>query len=157
MAILITGGTGFLGRHLTRHLLQSGEKDLVLLDAVPNMAALAEVAVAVEDTRLLEQLQERLHADLVPVLPDDDGVLVLDLELVNEASQVFHRPEVFPDEGPIPTFFASPYGESRWNLVHHHPRKLLDADFGGFLDHDPVLPVSTRRSRHADLRSSPVI
>ncbi len=26
MAILITGGTGFLGRHLTQHLLQSGEK-----------------------------------------------------------------------------------------------------------------------------------
>src|SRR6266508_429270 len=48
MAILITGGTGFLGRHLTRHLLQSGEKDLVLLDAVPNMAAIAEVAAQVK-------------------------------------------------------------------------------------------------------------
>jgi nucleoside-diphosphate-sugar epimerase len=33
MAILITGGTGFLGRHLTRYLLQSGEKDLVLFDS----------------------------------------------------------------------------------------------------------------------------
>jgi len=48
MAILITGGTGFLGRHLTRHLLQSGEKDLVLLDAVPNLAAIAEVAAQVK-------------------------------------------------------------------------------------------------------------
>jgi len=48
MATLITGGTGFLGRHLTRHLLQSGEKDLVLLDAVPNMAAISEVAAQVK-------------------------------------------------------------------------------------------------------------
>jgi len=48
MAILITGGTGFLGRHLTRHLLQSGEKDLVVLDAVPNIAAIAEVASQVK-------------------------------------------------------------------------------------------------------------
>ena len=38
MAILITGGTGFLGRHLTRHLLQSGEKDLVVLDANHQLA-----------------------------------------------------------------------------------------------------------------------
>jgi UDP-glucose 4-epimerase len=48
MAILITGGTGFLGRHLTRHLLQSGEKDLVLLDSNPNLAAIAEVAEQVK-------------------------------------------------------------------------------------------------------------
>lgn len=48
MAILITGGTGFLGRHLTRHLLQSGEKDLVLLDSVPNLAAVADVAAQVK-------------------------------------------------------------------------------------------------------------
>ena len=48
MAILITGGTGFLGRHLTRHLLASGEKNLVILDAVPNLAAIAEVASQVK-------------------------------------------------------------------------------------------------------------
>ncbi|MBI3302098.1 MAG: NAD(P)-dependent oxidoreductase [Deltaproteobacteria bacterium] len=48
MAILITGGTGFLGRHLTRHLLQSGEKDLVLLDSTPNLAAIADVAAQVK-------------------------------------------------------------------------------------------------------------
>jgi hypothetical protein len=69
-------------------------------------------------------------------------VLVLHLELVNEAAQVFHRPEVFSDESPISTFFARPYRESRWNLVDQHPRKLLDADFGGFLDHDTVLAAS---------------
>ena len=48
MAILITGGTGFLGRHLTRHLLQSGEKNLVLLDSNPNLAAVADVAAQVK-------------------------------------------------------------------------------------------------------------
>ena len=48
MAILITGGTGFLGRHLTRHLLRSGEKDLVLLDSTPNLAAIADVAAQVK-------------------------------------------------------------------------------------------------------------
>jgi nucleoside-diphosphate-sugar epimerase len=48
MAILITGGTGFLGRHLVRHMLQAGEKDLIVLDAVPNMAAIADVASQVK-------------------------------------------------------------------------------------------------------------
>src|SRR2546428_3192788 len=48
MAILITGGTGFLGRHLTRHLLRSGEKDLVLLDSTPNLAVIADVAAQVK-------------------------------------------------------------------------------------------------------------
>ena len=48
MAILITGGTGFLGRHLVRHMLEAGEKDLIVLDAVPNRAALADVASQVK-------------------------------------------------------------------------------------------------------------
>ena len=51
MAILITGGTGFLGRHLTRHLLQSGEKDLVLLDSNPNFAAIIDLSVVGWDER----------------------------------------------------------------------------------------------------------
>ena len=48
MAILVTGGTGFLGRHLTRHLIANGEKDVVVLDAVPNMAAIADAASQVK-------------------------------------------------------------------------------------------------------------
>src|SRR5436190_24139247 len=101
------------------------------------MAEFAEVAaVAVEDAGFLEQLQERLHAHLVSVLADDDRVLVLDLELVNEAAQVFHGPEVFADEAPIPAFFAGPDSEPRRDLVDQRSRKLLDTDFGGFLHHD---------------------
>ena len=44
MAIMITGATGFLGRHLVRHMVDAGETDLVLMDAVPNRAAIADVA-----------------------------------------------------------------------------------------------------------------
>ena len=44
MAILITGATGFIGRHLVRHMVEAGETDLVLMDAVPNRAAIADVA-----------------------------------------------------------------------------------------------------------------
>ena len=44
MAIMITGATGFLGRHLVRHMVEAGETDLVLMDAVPNRAAIADVA-----------------------------------------------------------------------------------------------------------------
>lgn len=44
MATLITGGTGFLGRHLVRHMLEAGEKDVIVLDAVPNLKAIADIA-----------------------------------------------------------------------------------------------------------------
>ena len=43
MAILVTGGTGFLGRHLTRHLADAGEA-VVVLDAVPNAKVIEQQA-----------------------------------------------------------------------------------------------------------------
>ena len=43
MAILVTGGTGFLGRHLTRHLTDAGET-VVVLDAVPNAKVIEQQA-----------------------------------------------------------------------------------------------------------------
>ena len=45
MAILITGGTGFLGAHLARYLLDvDGETDIVLFDAALNIARVADMA-----------------------------------------------------------------------------------------------------------------
>lgn len=47
MAVLITGGTGFLGSYLTRHLVQEKGikgKELVLFDRYPNTERIAEVA-----------------------------------------------------------------------------------------------------------------
>ncbi|HZY59918.1 MAG TPA: NAD(P)-dependent oxidoreductase [Candidatus Binataceae bacterium] len=47
MAIMITGGTGFLGSYLTRHLVQEKGikgKDLILFDRYPNRERIAEVA-----------------------------------------------------------------------------------------------------------------
>ena len=46
MAIMITGGTGFLGSYLTRHLVQEKGitgKDLILFDRYPNKERIAEV------------------------------------------------------------------------------------------------------------------
>ena len=44
MAILITGGTGFLGSHVARHLLQEKqESDLVLFDSLPNYTRIADI------------------------------------------------------------------------------------------------------------------
>jgi UDP-glucose 4-epimerase len=46
MAIMITGGTGFLGSYLTRHLVREKGvrgKDLVLFDRYPNRERIAEV------------------------------------------------------------------------------------------------------------------
>ena len=44
MAILITGGTGFLGSHLARHLVEvDGETDVVLFDAALNLRRVADL------------------------------------------------------------------------------------------------------------------
>ena len=44
MAILITGGTGFLGSHLARYLIEvDGEKDVVLFDATLNTTRIADI------------------------------------------------------------------------------------------------------------------
>jgi nucleoside-diphosphate-sugar epimerase len=47
MAIMITGGTGFLGSYLTRHLVREkgiAGKELILFDRYPNKERLADVA-----------------------------------------------------------------------------------------------------------------
>jgi UDP-glucose 4-epimerase len=44
VAILITGGTGFLGSHLTRHLVaECGQSDLVLFDRFPSRERLGDL------------------------------------------------------------------------------------------------------------------
>ena len=45
MAVMITGGAGFLGSHLARHLLdEAGETDVVLFDAAPNPDLIDDIA-----------------------------------------------------------------------------------------------------------------
>jgi len=48
MSILITGGTGFLGRHLARHLVERGEGPIVLFSRSPKRQAVADIADKVE-------------------------------------------------------------------------------------------------------------
>jgi UDP-glucose 4-epimerase len=52
MAVLITGGTGFLGAQLTRHLvLEHGRDDVVLFDNLPVLERLGEAASRVQVVR----------------------------------------------------------------------------------------------------------
>jgi UDP-glucose 4-epimerase len=48
VTILITGGSGFIGRHLIRHLLQTEKENLVVFDAAPDYPALAEFTDRIE-------------------------------------------------------------------------------------------------------------
>ena len=43
MAILITGGTGFIGSGLARKLVERGEKDIVLFDIAPRLDRVADI------------------------------------------------------------------------------------------------------------------
>jgi threonine 3-dehydrogenase len=51
MAVLITGGTGFIAAEVVRLLLGNGESKLVVLDIAPNMRRLEDVADQVEVLR----------------------------------------------------------------------------------------------------------
>ncbi len=73
MAIMITGGTGLIGSHVARHLLQEkGESDLVLFEVYPNYSQIADIRDRVtvvrgnvlEPTELLGAMQ-RYEVDRV--------------------------------------------------------------------------------------------
>jgi UDP-glucose 4-epimerase len=51
MAILITGGTGFLGSHLARKLVDSQAGQIILMDAYPNPSHVADMADQVKIVR----------------------------------------------------------------------------------------------------------
>ena len=62
MAIMITGGTGFIGAHLARRLLQAGET-VVLFDAQPDRQAIQDILDRVTVVRGdVTVLQDLLHA-----------------------------------------------------------------------------------------------
>src|SRR5215467_4876598 len=62
MAIMITGGTGFIGAHLARRLLHAGER-VVLFDAQPDRQAIQDIAEHVTVVRGdATVLQDLLHA-----------------------------------------------------------------------------------------------
>ena len=73
MSIMITGGTGFLGSYLARHLVQEkGETGLVLYDMYPNMSRVAEIRDQVHviqgdvlETHELLETMKRFNVDRV--------------------------------------------------------------------------------------------
>jgi UDP-glucose 4-epimerase len=48
MAILITGGTGFVGPYVARKLIDEGEDKLILFDFIPNPTSVGDIAEHVE-------------------------------------------------------------------------------------------------------------
>lgn len=68
MAIMITGGTGFIGAHLARRLLQAGER-VVLFDTQPDRQAIQDIAERVTvvhgDATVLQDLLHAMKAHRV--------------------------------------------------------------------------------------------
>lgn len=75
MAILITGGTGFIGSGLARKLVERGEKDIVLFDIAPNLNRVADIKDKVQIIRG----DLRIWPEVLNVIKDNniDGIFHL--------------------------------------------------------------------------------
>ncbi len=72
MAVLITGGTGFLASYLSKKLIKEGVNDIILFDAFPNMSNIDDIAGKVkvvqgdfcEASELLEVIKTNKVTDI---------------------------------------------------------------------------------------------
>jgi nucleoside-diphosphate-sugar epimerase len=68
MAILITGGTGFVGSGLARRLVERGEKDIVLFDIAPNLNRVADI----KDKVKIVQGDLKVWSEIMNVIKDNN-------------------------------------------------------------------------------------
>src|SRR6185436_18059161 len=79
--------------------------------------------------------EEGLHPGLVPVLANDDRMVVLRLQIMDEATELGDRAELFTHEGPVSVRLPRPHREPRGHLIDQGPWQLLDADVGDLPGH----------------------
>jgi len=113
MAILVTGGTGFIGAEVVRFLLKEGEKRVVVFHVSPSMKRLEDIADQVEVVRgdlgnfshVLNAVQRTrpsviFHLGAMTSVPSDDDPAaamqtnVLGTFHVLEAARLFEVPQV---------------------------------------------------------------
>ncbi len=128
MSIMITGGTGFLGSYLVRHLVQEkGVTDVVLFDQYPNESRIAEVRdqITVEQGNVLEpyellRVMERYNVDRVVHLafilgePDQyKPVNYLNVQCMGTAN-VFEAARLHGVQRVVYASSVAVYGHGRW-------------------------------------------
>ena len=85
MAILITGGTGFLGSHIARRFIRAGEDRLILVDAFPNAGQIEDIADQV--TLIRADFSET--TELIPILKGNDVSHVIHLAYLTAEANLF--------------------------------------------------------------------
>jgi len=68
MAILITGGTGFIGSGLARRLVEKGEKDIVIFDIAPNLKRIMDI----KDKVKIVQGDLKVWSEVMNVVKDNN-------------------------------------------------------------------------------------
>lgn len=68
MAILITGGTGFIGSGLARKLVERGEKDIIIFDIAPNLKRVADI----KDRVKIVQGDLKVWPEVINVIRDNN-------------------------------------------------------------------------------------
>ena len=124
--VLVTGGAGFIGSALVRHLVATGEARVVNVDALTYAASPANLAAVAGDPHYrFEQVDIRDRAGLARVLETHRPSAVVHLAAETHVDRSINDPLVFVDTNVVGTATLLQAATAYWRLLPSAARALF--------------------------------